>query len=75
MPIIWLAFSAICFFMFLFTMNNMTGNPRAVLAIAWAVVFIITAFNAGSLYLVSRHEPDRKERNAAYWDEQRKKYR
>ena len=74
MPYIWLGFFAICFFMFIFTMDNLNGNPRAMLAIAWFVAAAICVLNAGRLYLVERHQPSRKERNTAYWDEHRKKY-
>ena len=75
MGILWLVLAAIGIFMFLFTATNISGNSASFLAIGWFVVFVVTSFEAGSLYRASRHKPTRKERTTQYWEERKKKRR
>ena len=68
MPLLWITLTSISLFMFIMTATEISGNQASFLAIGWFVVFIITLFEAGSLYRTSRHKPTRAERDAEYWE-------
>lgn len=75
MPLIWMAFAAIAFFMFVFTATNLSGNTTVFLAIGWFVVFVVTIFEAGNLYLVSRRKPTKEEQDEEYWEDFHRRHR
>ena len=73
MPLLWLVLAAISIFMFLLTMTEISGHTASFLAIGWFVIFVITIFEAGGIYLTARHKPTRKEQDAAYWEETKRR--
>ena len=75
MPLLWLVLAAISIFMFLLTMTEISGHAASFLAIGWFIVFVITIFEAGGIYLTARHTPTKEEKNAAYWAKRKGKRR
>ena len=75
MPVLWLALAGISIFMFLMAATEISGNKASFLTIGWFVVFIVTMFEAGTLYRAARHKPTRREQDDAYWAEIDKKKR
>ena len=73
MALLWIVLASISIFMFIFAATNISGNTAAFLAIGWFVVFVVTIFEAGGIYLESRHKPTRAEQDASYWKERKRR--
>jgi len=67
MGYLWLVLASISIFMFLMAATEISGNKASFLTIGWFVIFIVTIFEAGTVYKASRHKPTRKEQDDAYW--------